>query len=71
MANRRLPVNMKLIIFGSLDQENEEKCLTLVENGQRTPPIFWQILSAKQSRHQQAHGGNRLVSFDPSAAGTH
>ncbi len=30
MANWRLPVNVKLIFFGSLDQEKEEKCLTQV-----------------------------------------
>ena len=30
MANWRLPVNVKLIFFGSLDQEKGEKCLTQV-----------------------------------------
>jgi len=41
MANWRLPVNMKLIFFGSLDQEKGEKCLTRVENKQRAPRNSW------------------------------
>ena len=40
MANWCFPVNMNLIIFGSLDLEKEEKCLTLKEKGQQDTRFF-------------------------------